>query len=647
MVVRTVQIFYLLAWSGFALGENDAQLDALFNMSLDNLMNVKVVSATLHEQSLESVPASVTVYTREQIRAMGITRLDYLMNFVPGFQSQRIDDGVAHNFSSRGFSSSANSREILILLDGERVNTDFTGAFNYALNNLDKVERVEFIRGPGSAIYGSNAYMGVINLITQAQNEASVALGDNGQREGYFQWSHSGDFGQSQLFVSSINDEGQNLQGYNPLSDSFVSIDDPYQFKEIHFKGAYQDFKVSLHHSETKTEQFYTGGFLSENKNGVNATISYINMQYDYRFNEQFSLSSKANLTQRRFEISALLTDPNGPFVYGIEGEIEEQEPQLEWILNYNGDQGSHALLGVEWRQPKITDSDANLYGALDTYLAQAPLTDRTIYGVFAQYQGYISRNLEYVLGLRHDDYSNFGSHQSPRGGLIYQLTEKHAFKWLYGESYRAPSRVETDVQNSAAVVANPNLKPEVARTTELIWQSRQAQDYLASTLFYTELSDVISNAQTTPIERYNTGDETLVGLELEWYRQWSEKLHSNINASWIFDGPSQVNPEAEFFTGMSLIYQNATWSSALMLNQHGGKEDAYVKDSVNETRNVKARSFLDANVRWFLPHKLELSLRLNNITDERYNSVALGSGNDQGVPNRGTSVLVGLRWGY
>ncbi len=90
--------------------------------------------------------------------------------------------------------------------------------------------------------------------------------------------------------------------------------------------------------------------------------------------------------------------------------------------------------------------------------------------------------------------------------------------KWLYGESFRAPSRAETDVQNSSVILANPNLKPEVARTSEIIWQTQEQTYFLAGTLFYTELDDVISNAQTTPIERYNTGDENLAGLELEWH---------------------------------------------------------------------------------------------------------------------------------
>ena len=125
------------------------------------------------------------------------------------------------------------------------------------------------------------------------------------------------------------------------------------------------------------------------------------------------------------------------------------------------------------------------------------------------------------------------------------------------------------------------------------------------------------------------------------------------MNASWIINGPQQTNSEARFFAGASLVYQTASFSGALMINHHSGKEDAYqtnnssTQNQVEAVRNIASRSFLDANIRWYLPYDFEVYLRLNNMTDQKYNGVSLRAENAQGVPSRGASLLTGVRWEF
>ncbi len=652
--MRRIYVLSLLLSSSLAMAEAELSMDRLFAMSLQELLDTKVTSATRHEESLDSVPASVTVFTRQQIRILGINRLSSLMNFVPGFQSQRSDNSsIAQRFSNRAYAGAASGREILILLDGQRLNTDWNGGLDIAngLISLNKVARVEFIRGPGSAIYGSNAYLGVINLISQASNEAQFSMGTlNGtgtHAQASLRWQTELQHWQTQVFVNVKDNEGQSLQIYDPLKNASVDSRDPYFFKEVYLKANNENLSLAFYHSATRSEQFYVGGFVANDINLMDARSRHVNLNYQYELSPQWTLNSKLSLAQKRFDVAVLISPAAPPNELGITGEIEEQEPQAELTFSFKGDDGSNALLGIEWRRPKIIDSDANLFGIVDTYLPQAPLTHRTIYGLFAQYQADISAQLHYVVGLRHDDYSNFGSHDSPRGGLIWQYADGKTLKWLYGESFRAPSRAETDIENSSAIVANPNLKPEVARTTELIWQTREQQNYLATTLFYTELDNVISNAQTTPVERYNTGNETLAGIELEWHHQWSPTLSSRVNTSWIFDGPSQVNSEAEFFSGASLVYVNNKYSVALLASHHADKQDAYVENQIDMIREISARSFLDVHIVRFLPHDMDTYIHLSNLTDENYQSVSEKADNNTGVPNRGVGISTGLRWQF
>ncbi len=644
--------FSVISEAAFSTSVNN--MDDLFNLSLEELVNIKITSATRHEESLSSVPASITVYSREQIRALGINRLTHLMNFVPGFQSQRNDTAsFTQTFSSRGAGDAGDGRNVLVLLDGQRLNTDWSGGLYLAngIISLEKIERIEFIRGPGSAIYGSNAFMGIINLVSQAENEAHASLGSlNGSgtvSEASVQWQRQFNDVHTEMFAHFIDDEGQRLQVFDPFKDAMINTRDPYQFKEIYLKAKKKNLNLSFYHSVTQAQEFYVLGFVSNEENLLDATSSFLNLQYEKSISDNITLNAKASLARKRFDIAGIISPALPPNELGIKGEIEEQEPQAELTLSYLDDEDQKVLAGVEWRRPKIIDSDANLFGAVDAYLAQAPLSHRTIYGLFVQYQASINQQLNYVLGLRHDDYSNFGAHSSPRGGLVWQYNSQHTFKWLYGESFRAPSRGETDVENSSAIVANPDLNPEIARTTEFIWQSRQRQTFLASTVFYIELDNIITDAQTTPIERYNTGHASLAGIELEYHEQWHENISSRLNASWIFDRPGQINIEAEFFAGMSLIYKNEKFSGALMLNHHSAKEDSFVQNTEVKERDIGQRSFLDANFIWFLPHNIETYLKLNNITDENYNSVAVRTGISQGIPNRGSSIMSGIRLSF
>ena len=632
----------------------DVVMDRLFQMSLQELLEVTITSSTRHEESLSSVPASVTVYTREQLRILGIDRLTQLMNFVPGFQSQRYDNAsYSYHFSSRGYSGAGGGREILILLDGQRLNTDWSGGIYVAngLINLEKIARIEFIRGPGSAIYGSNAYLGVVNLISEAVDEAHLSVaslnGSGTESRASVQWHGNFDNVQADVFVNTINHEGQDINIFDPFKNDKVGSRDPFVFKEFYLKAKSDRLSLALYQSNTRNKQFYVSGFVSNGPNLLEGNSQFIDLKYKQPLTSNLTLNSKLSLSQKRLDIAALISPTLPPNELGIKGEIEEQEPQAEISLSYLGDNGSKALAGVEWRRPKIIDSDANLFGVSNLYLAQAPLTHRTIYGLFVQHQGNINKQLHYVWGLRQDDYSNFGGHLSPKGALIWDYQEGKTLKWLYGESFRAPSRSETDIQNSAAIAANPDLKAEVARTTEFIWQNRGLNNFLTGTLFYSELDNVIRNAQTTPIERYNSGHEKLAGIELEWHHQWNQQFSSRVNGSWVFDGPSHVNSEAEIFAGASLVYQDNKFSAALMVNHHSSKQDAYVDNAVDVVRDVPSRSFIDAHFSRFFPHDLELYLHINNVSDERYDSVSQRADNTEGVPSRRAGLMTGLRWQY
>jgi outer membrane receptor for ferrienterochelin and colicin len=181
-----------------------------------------------------------------------------------------------------------------------------------------------------------------------------------------------------------------------------------------------------------------------------------------------------------------------------------EQEYGTQWVLQ--GELSSARwLLGWEWRKPELTDTSSHL-GTLDDPVAIAPLISqapedgRIINSQFAQLQLPITEHLELTTGLRYDDYSDVGEHFSPRIALVQQLNADNTVKLLYSEAFRAPSRLESSVINQVTVVQNPDLQPETAKSTELVWVHLFDKGLVTATLFDTQVEDaIVESVASTP----------------------------------------------------------------------------------------------------------------------------------------------------
>ena len=149
----------LLAFSFNVAGStDDNDSDYIMSISLEDLLNIEVEVATKSKKSLSDSPSTVSVFTHQEIDALGIETLQELLNLVPGFQTQAIGDhGTAKIATARGRRASNTGFEILVLYDGQRLNSEWSGSAlqTNSKMSLKNVKQVEIIRGPGSAIYGS------------------------------------------------------------------------------------------------------------------------------------------------------------------------------------------------------------------------------------------------------------------------------------------------------------------------------------------------------------------------------------------------------------------------------------------------------------------------------------------------------------
>lgn len=645
----------ILAWPLLAPAMSPPP-DGLFELSMEELLEVKITSSTLHDESLKTVPSSMTVFTRADIRRLGLRNLRQLTYLVPGYQGSRVDDSVlSYPVSSRGRRVGGSGSEVLVLIDGQRLNNDWAGGAGQhtQLISIENVERVEMIRGPGSALYGSNAMMGVINIITRSERELVVETGSHQHRHASAQWRAENEIGKLEIYARDTRSEGEDLTLFEPFPSPatpvWVESSDPFRANDLYVSGSLGEFTLNGMASSRDQQEFYVVGYVDNLSNARDTRTDFVNLAWRHPFAGHLTLEGRVYQIDRELDIRAAVSLV--PY-FVLSGETSERELGTQWILQ--GDYGqSRWLAGWEWRNPELTDTGFQFGPSSNPAQVQALQADengRTIQGLFGQYQYSVNADLELIAGLRRDDYSDFGDHLSPRLGLVQQAGDSDTFKLLYSEAFRAPSRLETSVI-SPEFQSNPDLNPETARTAELIWLHCFARGYVASTLFDTRIEDAIMESVTPLLRRTWVNDElSISGLELEWQYSWNDHWQSRLALTRLFQLDQKTSPEAENLVGGSISYENAGWTLALLANYQGRRLDANEQDfpaniATTEYTHFGGHTLVGAHVALAVANGLELYLNADNLFDKQYLSPANRAPNYVGAPGTGQLITLGLRW--
>jgi len=643
-LTRAVLSLLLLAANpGQSIGSNLA-MDELFDMSLEELLQLKVASSTLYDESIQSVPSSVTVFKHDEIKRLGINRLTELMNYVPGFQSYQTDSSnLTKSFSSRGHRVNAVIREVLILIDGHRLNSDWTGGSTFfnSYISMDNVEQVEFIRGPGSAIYGSNAFLGVISIKTKGANLVDISGGSNEFHRVSFQKTITKDDFEFSLLIKGDKDSGESLSLFNPATNSFTNSHDPSNNQEAYLTTKKGGVEINARWAKREMEEYYNGGFISNDFNERSLESYFIDLNYNHKASKKLTLSGTVFFDHRSNEL-VLAQSPDTLF----EATTKEEEMGLSAIVKYDNLAGTRWLTGLEIRQPDILEAVANVSGSLTTSFPLSEENQRTIRGLFSQYQSQINETTRYLLGARLDDYSNVGSHFSPRAALIHARDNNNTFKLLYGEAFRAPSRLEIDLVNAPGVKGNPDLDPEVSKTTELIWVYMDNERILTSTIFDMKLENTIVEATENASKKFiNGSDNSIGGLELELQQAYSDHWHLRLAATHIFDKFSKINSESSNLLTVSLNYSRPSWSANISGNYQSEKYTENLSSSGYTQHG--GYTLYDTNVFYRPTKKIEVSGKIKNLFDKDYNTPSTSVLNTEGVQNRGRTTQISFRWYY
>lgn len=522
--------------------------DELSELSLEQLMQVKVekvVTASRFSQSVTEAPASMSVVTGDDIRKYGYRTLADLLRSVPGLYVS-YDRNYSY-LGVRGFSRPGdfNSR-ILLLIDGHRLNDNVfdTAAIGTEFPlDIDLIDHIEFMRGPGSSLYGSNAFFGVVNIITRPSEEVARELSTSAAN--HETWSGRASYGTALgsglgvLLSGTVYDSAGQSSLHFPEFAASPSGGNSFHSDYDSSKSAYARFSLS---------NFTLSGLFSSRKKGVptgafgtvfndpnTRTIDergYLDLGYRKRYTDSLEVSARVFYDHYGFD-GTYVTDNGTPPSTTNRDTALGSWWGAETVVSYTPLANNNFSFGAEFRH-NLEQNQKNF--DLDPSAIYLDDRRRSVnWGVFIQDEYHILKPLRISLGVRYDNYDSFNA-VNPRAALVYTPVETTALKLLYGEAFRAPNAYERFYQDGDTSIANPDLKPETIRTVDAIWEQYFLDNYRSSLgVFYYRVNDLIS--QTTndnnKLVYLNIEKAEAVGLALSLEGYWQNGAKGRLSYNW------------------------------------------------------------------------------------------------------------------
>ena len=652
----------------YAANAENLQDDPLFTLSLNELMEIEVSGPTRTLQKLSKVPASVTVFQRHELKNMGIDFLYELINYVPGFQTSRDNDyGATYFYSSRGSDTGQDTTAILLLVDGiprQEIRNASASALS-SLFPLDRIERIEVIRGPGSALYGSGAFLGVINIVSvQGKNRLKVQMGepDRTNLEGQLSlvsgdWKFDG-------FLYDYRDKGDQYWLDDKLTDELKPTTDPQQVENYVFSLGYRDTKLTLERLGLESQNYYSIAAINNDFNELSHILQQVTLKQDLHWDAitstlQMSYGENRQNYNAQATVAGQLASISNPSstepLYGYV-RYEVHEWLLQWLNDWSINANNSLQFGAEKHHEHITearvlsnydsfmlsnrDYPVDYSAARDIYNEVVETGSREIYGLYAQWQNQFSDLTTFTMGGRYDDYEGFDGQFSMRLAITHELLPDHYVKLFYGEAFRAPSINQLNLKESLTVSQNPDLEAETIRTTEIVWFTRKTDYSYSISAFYNVIDDLINSSGFLDGKRTNVNEDTEFssGVEIETSFQ--------LNRNWLFKAgltkfytlPESATRESDFLASLIINYQQENWWINLSGYYNNEREMP-----LEEYGEIDAFTMLNSKIGFKLANDITASFQIKNLLDEEVASSPQNTSIYTPIPYRGREFSIGL----
>lgn len=563
--------------------ELEVSLDDTFDI-FDALVARRTVKvATGRTQTVNRAPSVTTVITAQDIEAMGARDIDEVLEVVPGLHVVHINESYNSSYTLRGIDGDL---QLLMMVNGIPFDMLYTGGRNVIWGGMsvNQIARIEVIRGPGSAVYGADAFAGVVNIITKAAEdidgtEVGMRVGSFDTRDIWLQ--HGNRWGDVEVALgleyqtsdghgatikkdlqSSI-DAQQAAFGIPPASLAPGDLNLQRNNLDLFTDLSWQHWRLRLGyqgHYDTGVGTTFSGYLAPDSSlyedHRYRADLTYHNPLFlpHWDFTAQLSYiefqSAPLNNHYLLLPGATMLNPLTGDAVILPEGLIlnagfGERQTHFDvsgayfGIPKHNIRIGSGYYYGDLYQTTHQTNLDpltqqilpANaLIDLSDTQMVFAPEETRSNWYAFIQDTWALGERWEFTAGVRHDSYSDFGHTTNPRLALVWATSPRLTMKWLYGRAFRAPSFINLYTQNNTVAVGNPDLDPETVDTLEWVIDYYLTQKmHLATNLFTYSWQDRIEVVPGATEDgrrlSLNRGEQLGTGVELEMRWKVTNKL--------------------------------------------------------------------------------------------------------------------------
>jgi outer membrane receptor for ferrienterochelin and colicin len=638
----------LLLCASLAVGSSARATGDLTGLSLEQLMGLTVVGASKYEQKQSEVAASVSVITRNEIRAFGWRTMADALASLPGIHTTY--DRQYSFVGARGFGLPGDyNTRVLLAINGNRTNDvtyDQAPVGRDFPLDMDLIERIEFIPGPGGAVYGQNAMFGVVNVITRtgasvAGTEVAAAW-QQPQRlgEGRASWGRKLDNGVDVLFsVSGLRSRGEDrFFEFGSTGISGIATDqDGDHDKEFVARVARGPWSLEvvdgIHRKDNPTGTYKSDPLVPGQYQGDRYSLAQWQYQDDH-FGD--TLQFQARLFAGRAQYDGALSY-GAPSILNAVSDWRGLELRLlSTVLA-----GHKLMLGLEYQDnPHVRQSVTHPADPASDFVVVGS-GQRT--GVYVQDEWRVSDAVTATLGLRVDRNNVTGNQASPRAALIWQATPATTLKALLGRAHRAPNAYERDYTDGVSSVNNPTLQGESIDTLEMVADHRVASDLQArASVYQWTMRDLITLGAdpVTGLARYQSGDTVHAkGIELSIDKTWG--WGGRARGSLSLQNVRYANGAALLNSPQRLAKLNV--STPLAAGSRLGYELRY--DSSRRTADgTELGGYTLSNLRLStdrLAKGLELSLGISNLFDKAYSQPNSDAGWQNALEQDGRGVRV------
>ena len=548
---------------------------------LDNVSEL----ATKKSLNVDYLPSVVTIIDGNTYRDAGIQTIAEALDMLPGIQMQLSPMGYATT-TVRGLKmpNAYLSDKIKILIDGVAINTEVTGSSNFYMDfPMQLVERIEVLRGPNSTLYGAGAFYGTVNVITK--------LGNNKKENQLFAGVGSYQYRTAGVNINTSSGDWKLFtDGYYKSNNKALDIKDSTQDTQENMQDFSVGFKATNGGLEflARLKQSNYGNFygfegtmdpIPGREQGRDSSYFFSEISYKTAFDD-FKLETKANFSHRESDIRVNIKsgEANRFLTVGVIADdgmyahekTAEENLEAEVILTLPKIKSNDILVGAGVRQVNITEDEyfnssensiiqnraAILahpsYGSF-RYRASRELAfwanptttllpknmDRTIGYGYIQDLISVTDDIDLILGLRADDYSDYGVQLSKRAGLVYRASDTTILKLLYGSAFRVPTLIEAYQNGHINTRAGDRtIKPEETDTHEIVGiYTPNFNHKFSLNLFYSQLKNVIDldELRATTAGYANFKQRYAKGAEFEYFYRTAREHNFYLNGTYVY----------------------------------------------------------------------------------------------------------------